>query len=81
MFGMLGRGIGYDILCVVIMVIIVVLPTIIWKKLTKTKSSTAPKKEVILTISMFILWIAASIILVIMLKGVCICNFNTKYGI
>jgi hypothetical protein len=29
---------------------------------------------------MLVLWIIASILMVIMLKGVCICAFNTKYG-
>jgi phosphoglycerol transferase MdoB-like AlkP superfamily enzyme len=43
-FGMLGRGTGHDILAVVILISIVVLPTIIWKKQTKTRHSSTLKK-------------------------------------
>lgn len=75
-FGELGRGTGRDILAVLIMVSIVTLPTIIWKRQTKSKKTNISRRELTFTIVMLVLWAIASILAVIMLKGVCICVFN-----
>jgi hypothetical protein len=79
-FGKIGRGIGFDILAVIVMSSIVILPTLIWKKLTKTKPKRITNLELLPRIIGMALWVILCIALVIMLKGVCVCVFNDKYG-
>lgn len=79
-FGTIGRGTAHDILAVLIMVVVVAIPTMIWKLNTKSKKSKIGKSEVLFTIAMLVLWTIISILGVVMLKGVCICVFNEKYG-
>ena len=76
MFGFMGSSTGHDILAVLVMVIIVALPTMLWKYKTKSQSLRVVRKEVIFTIVMLFLWMGISILGIIMLKGVCICVFN-----
>jgi hypothetical protein len=73
MFGKLGDGTGYDILTVVVMSVIIILPTIIWKKYTRDREIKMTKNNVIITIVLIILWIGICTFGVITLRGVCMC--------
>lgn len=44
MFGYMGRGTGHDIMAVLVMLLIVALPTAIWKYKTKVKTFKQIKK-------------------------------------
>lgn len=79
-FGGLGRGTGHDVLTVLILSSIVALPTILWKRQTKRRVYSIAKNEIIFTCIMLFIWVLASTFLVISLKGVCVCLYNSKYG-
>ena len=81
MFGFMGTSTAHDILAVLVMYTIVALPALIWKYKTTTKSFKENRNEVIVAVVLLTLWLGASIFLVIVGKGVCICVFNDNYGI
>ncbi len=80
MFGYIGRGVSHDILSVFIMTLIVLIPTLIWKNTTKVQKLNFVKKEIIFAGVCLVLWVAASALLVVFLKGACLCYYNDNYG-
>ncbi len=79
-FGYMGRGLSHDILAVFIMVLIVVIPTLVWKNSTKIKEFKLIKKELIFTVCCLLLWLGVSVFTVVTLKGACLCYYNDNYG-
>lgn len=80
MFGYMGRGVSHDILTVFIMVLIVVIPTLVWKNSTKVAEYKFIKKELVFTMICLLIWLGACIFGVISLKGACLCYYNDNYG-
>jgi heme/copper-type cytochrome/quinol oxidase subunit 2 len=80
MFGNLGRGTYLDVLSVGVLTLIVTIPTLIWKHFTKLNPWKKQRKELVILIVLLVLWLAASIFLVVGTKGVCVCFYNNKYG-
>ena len=80
MFSYLGRGLHIDILSVGFMLVLLLLPTLLWKHQTKVDSWKNLRGEIIFTTVLMVLWLATSIILVIVTKGACVCYFNDNYG-
>jgi len=76
----MGRGLSHDILAVFIMMLIVVIPTLVWKNSTKVKEFKLIKKELIFTVACLLLWLGASIFAIVTLKGACLCYYNDNYG-
>lgn len=76
----MGRGLSHDILAVFIMVLIVVIPTLVWKNSTKIKEFKLLKNELIFTTACLLLWLGVSIFAVVSLKGACLCYYNDNYG-
>lgn len=76
----MGRGLSHDILAVFIMVLIVIIPTLVWKNSTKIKEFKLLKNELIFTTACLLLWLGVSIFAVVSLKGACLCYYNDNYG-
>jgi len=76
----MGRGLSHDILAVFIMMLIVVIPTLVWKNSTKVKEFKLIKKELIFTVVCLLLWLGTSIFAIVTLKGACLCYYNDNYG-
>jgi|JI6StandDraft_1071083.scaffolds.fasta_scaffold02838_14 hypothetical protein len=80
MFGVMGYGTGIDILAMGISTIIVVVPAILWKLLSRTKTHRQMKREYIITGVLLFAWLGLSILGVIMMRRACLCAFNDRYG-
>lgn len=39
------------------------------------------RKEVVILVVLLVLWLAASVFLIVLAKGGCVCFYNNKYGI
>lgn len=76
----MGRGLSHDILAVFIMVLIVVIPTLVWKNSTKITEFKLIKKELIFTVACLLLWLGISVFSIVTLKGACLCYYNDIYG-
>jgi hypothetical protein len=79
-FGYMGRGISHDILAVFIMMLIVVIPTLVWKNSTKVSEFKLVKKELIFTVVSLLIWTGIAVFSIIALKGACLCYYNDNYG-
>ena len=80
MFGYYGRGTYIDILSVGVMLVVVLIPTLLWKHYTKVDRWGNLRGEIIFTSIMVVIWLGISITLVIITKGSCVCYFNDNYG-
>jgi hypothetical protein len=80
MFGDFGRASSLDVLSVFAVTLIVLVPTLIWKHLTKTTPWSEQRREIVALVVLLVLWLAVSVFLVVATKGVCVCFYNNKYG-